>query len=57
MDRETKIILLQIQLKNAVKLLDGTLTKKTIINSNGKNQKQIVITFNENQDEDFGELL
>lgn len=57
MDRETKIILLQIQLKNAVKLLDGTLTKKTIINSRGQSQKQIVITYDDNQDEDFGELL
>ena len=49
MEKETKRLLLEIQLKNAVNLLNGTLVKKTLSDYKGKVQKQIVITYDEDE--------
>ena len=47
-DQVNKIIA-ENNLKDAVKLLGGTMTRETVVDSHGKSEKRIIITYNEEE--------
>lgn len=55
MDRNTKLELLEIQLRNVVNLLDADVIRQQVVTSSGKQQRRIIITYD--HDEVFDEAF